>query len=159
MASETTSDQTEQPTADDVVDDNAIVVDEAGPVPTDAEPPRSRRGRPTKEINLRMLHAVAATFASYDEMAVVFDVSVATLYKYRREVVKGRAMGRMSYRQEMRIRAKRSDRVLIHMYEKHVEPEARKTADQPDSVIQIVGDTMRPLVIREVDEDSDTGNR
>jgi hypothetical protein len=154
--SETTSDQT-TPNLDDTEND-AVVVNEGVPIPTDSERPR-RGGRPPIQINIKMLHAVAATFATYEEMAVIFDCSVGVLRNYKREVEKGRAMGRMTYRQEMRARAKRSDRVLIHMYEKHVEPPPQRVAGSPDGVLQIVGDAIRPLIIREVDEDSDTGNR
>lgn len=166
MANETTSTQqqttTEQPAS--AVDEDVIVVDsrDGSVVPDDQHPrPRpGRGGRPPVVIDLKMLHAVASTFASYDDMAIIFDCSSATLKtRFRAEVEKGRAMGRMTYRQEMRARAKRSDRVLIHMYEKHVEPPPARPINSPDGVIQIIGDAQRPLIVREIDEDSDNGNR
>jgi len=150
-----TNETTNETTTDESDDDEIIVMGPNGVV-ADDDTPRPRHGhagRPPLVIDIGKLHAVASTFASYDEMAVIFDCSRDTLRRrYSREIEKGRAMGRMGYRQMMRERAKRSDRVLIHMYEKHVEMSPAKG----DTVVQIVGDTSRPLIIRETDEDSDT---
>jgi hypothetical protein len=148
MPDETTTTETE-------IDEQVIVVDaDTGAVIADDDhpPPRAgQMGRPPIVINLRKLHAVASTFATYEEMAVIFDCSEQTLRtKYNREIKKGRLMGKMSYRQMMNARAKISDRVLIHMYEKHVEP------SNTDKTFILAGDSARPLIIREVDEDSDT---
>lgn len=147
-------------TTTEIVDDEIInVVDTTTgvSVPDDDHPPpkHGTRGRPPLVIDIKKLHAIAATFCTYEEMAVIFDCCEDTLRRrYSREIEKGRAMGRMSYRQEMRLRMKSSDRVLIHMYEKHVSPPPPRAG--ADAIIQVIGDNVRPLIIREVDEDSDT---
>lgn len=150
--------ETNETTTDDERDDEQVIVIDSSDgsiVPDDEHPlpKHGHAGRPPLVIDLKKLHAIASTFASYAEMAAVFNCHPETLRrKYSREIEKGRQMGKISYRQIMRERAKRSDRVLIHMYERHVEAPPAKG----DTVIQVVGDNARPLIIREVDEESDT---
>ena len=152
-----TSEATDETTEDD---EHLIVVDSRSNdvVPDDQHRPRRRGGGPPVVIDLRQLHAVAATFATYEEIAVIFNCSARTLQsRFKTEIERGRAMGRMTYRQEMRLRMKRSDRVLIHMYEKHVDQTPMKT--NPSALAVTIEGGSRPLIIREVDEDSDNGGQ
>lgn len=157
MADEQTKDDAIETDAT-AIDENLIVLDtKTGELVPDDQHKPNNRGRAPIVLDLRQLHAVAATFATYEEIAAIFNCSARTLQaRFKSEIEKGRAMGRMTYRQEMRLRMKRSDRVLIHMYDKHVEPTRVETRPSA-ATVTLVGDVMRPLIVREVDEDSDNG--
>jgi hypothetical protein len=154
------NDQTDETTTMETPEyaEDVVVLDNRGQeIPDDdnvaTQPRHGHAGRPRLEINLDRLKAVASTFATYDEIAVFFGCHPETLRRRFSHIInEGRALGKMSVRQEMRTRMKRSDRVLIHMYERHVEPPVPKG----ENVVVIAGDGSRPLIVREVDEDTDS---
>lgn len=80
-----------------------------------------RVGRPRVDIPLDQLRAVASTFLTYEEIARIFGCSAATIARnYADEVKRGRALGTISLRARMRERSRRSDRILIHLYDRYV---------------------------------------
>lgn len=112
---------------------------------------RTEVGRPRIEISRGRIRAIAQTFATYEEIGAAFGCSADTIRRgYRKEVERGWARGKLSLRRKMAKRARTSDRVLIHLYDRHVEPPQAR-----HSSISIVPLDGRPLIIREVDEGPD----
>lgn len=108
-------------------------------------------GRPRIEISAARVRAIAQTLASYEEIAAAFGCSADTIRRrYRDQVEQGRARGTLSLKRRMWKRSKTSDRVLIHLYDRHVGPQS-----DSDARHSVLATETRVLVVREVDENLD----